>query len=277
MFVITGCWLPCLVKCLYGRLRKKATYEQKELITSFLDEHDGMRTMKFSAEMTYQKYQNLWNELTLQLNRIGPSKNVKDWQKYWNDQRSRVKRKAAEIKNSQQKTGGGIDTHIEPLSIEDENILKLMGGNIVVSGDNEIEEAGLPIFDSNVSCEEFTVVISDIPESTVRQVYNESSIFIVEDQTNTKQTINNKDMVDPAHDQKDAGDQKTPKRKKKKSLDSYPMDKEYLIQFQAENNEIQREIVSTMQHRNTIEQQKVALGEKKLAILLQKNVLDSSN
>jgi len=52
------------------------------------------------------------------------------------------------------------------------------------------------------------------------------------------------------------------------------MDKEYLIQFQAENNEIQREIVSTMQHRNTIEQQKVALGEKKLAILLQKNVLE---
>jgi len=25
--------------------------------------------------------------------------------------------------------------------------LKLMGGNIVVSGDNEIEEAGLPTFD----------------------------------------------------------------------------------------------------------------------------------
>jgi len=44
------------------------------------------------------------------------------------------------------------------------------------------------------------------------QVYNESSIFSVEDQTNTKQTINNKDMVDTAHDQKDAGDQKTPKR-----------------------------------------------------------------
>lgn len=51
------------------------------MITSFLDEHDGMRTRKCSAEMTYQKYQNLWNELTLQLNRIGPSKNVKDWQK----------------------------------------------------------------------------------------------------------------------------------------------------------------------------------------------------
>ncbi|KAF0743326.1 Myb DNA-bind 5 domain-containing protein [Aphis craccivora] len=174
-------------------LNKKTTYEQKELITSFLDEHDGMRTRKCSAEMTYQKYQNLWNELTLQLNRIGPSKNVKDWQKYWNDQRSRVKRKVAEIKNSQQKTGGGIDIHIEPLSIEDENILKLMGGNIVVSGDNEILEAGLPMFD-------------------VGQMYNESFTFSVEDQTNTKQTINNQDMVDTAHDQKDAGEQKTPKR-----------------------------------------------------------------
>jgi len=52
------------------------------------------------------------------------------------------------------------------------------------------------------------------------------------------------------------------------------MDKEYLIQFQTENNEIQREIVSTMHHRNKIEQQKVALKEKKLAILLQKNVLE---
>jgi len=47
-----------------------------------------------------------------------------------------------------------------------------------------------------------------------------------------------------------------------------------LIQFQTENNEIQREIVSTMLHRNKIQQQKVALKEKKLAILLQKNVLE---
>lgn len=31
--------------------------------------------------MTYKKYQNLWNELTLKLNDIGPSKNIKDWQK----------------------------------------------------------------------------------------------------------------------------------------------------------------------------------------------------
>lgn len=52
------------------------------------------------------------------------------------------------------------------------------------------------------------------------------------------------------------------------------MDKEYLIQFQTENNEIHREIVSTMHHRNEIEQQKVALKEKKLDILLQKNVLE---
>lgn len=52
------------------------------------------------------------------------------------------------------------------------------------------------------------------------------------------------------------------------------MDKEYLVQFQEENNEIQREIVSTMQHRNTIEEKKVALKEKKLAILLQKNSLE---
>lgn len=64
-----------------------------------------------------------------------------------NDQRSRVKRKAAEIKTSQQKTGGGIDVLIEPLTIEDENILKLMGGNIVVSGDDQIKEAGLPMLD----------------------------------------------------------------------------------------------------------------------------------
>ncbi|CAI6370575.1 unnamed protein product [Macrosiphum euphorbiae] len=69
-------------------------------------------------------------------------------------------------------------------------------------------------------------------------------------------------MVDKGHNQKDAGELKTPKRKKKKSIDSYPMDKEYLVQFQVENNEIQREIVSTMQHRNTIEEKKVALKKR---------------
>lgn len=56
-----------------------------------------------------------------------------------------MKRKAAEIKNSQEKTGGGVDMDIEPLSVEDENILQLMGGNIIVCGDDNILEAGLPI------------------------------------------------------------------------------------------------------------------------------------
>jgi len=37
--------------------------------------------------------------------------------------------------------------HLEPLTVEDENILKLMGGNIVVCGDDDILEAGLPIMD----------------------------------------------------------------------------------------------------------------------------------
>lgn len=45
------------------------------------------------------------------------------------------------------KTGGGIDTHIEALSVEDENKLKLMGGNIVVCDDDHILKAGLPVID----------------------------------------------------------------------------------------------------------------------------------
>lgn len=57
-----------------------------------------------------------------------------------------MKRKAAEIKKSQQKTGGGID-EIELLTLEDENILQLMmRGNIVVIDDDNIK-AGLPTVD----------------------------------------------------------------------------------------------------------------------------------
>lgn len=52
------------------------------------------------------------------------------------------------------------------------------------------------------------------------------------------------------------------------------MDKEYLIEFQVENNEIQREIATNLSQRNTFELQKVALKEKKLAILSQKNELE---
>lgn len=52
------------------------------------------------------------------------------------------------------------------------------------------------------------------------------------------------------------------------------MDREYLIQFQKENNEIQREIATAMNQRNSIETQKVALKEKKLATLIQKNLLE---
>lgn len=48
--------------------------------------------------------------------------------------------------------------------------------------------------------------------SSKGQVNNESFIFSVEDQTNTKKTIINQDMYATAHGQTNVGEQKTPKR-----------------------------------------------------------------
>lgn len=54
--------------------------------------------------------------------------------------------KAAFIKKNFVTTGGGIgsDTEVEPLSIDEEKILALMGGEVVVGGDEDVIESGFP-------------------------------------------------------------------------------------------------------------------------------------
>lgn len=61
--------------------------------------------------------------------------------KYWNDKHSKVKRKKADKVRSFRETGGGKDETLE-LTEEEERIVSLIGGDIVIQGDSGVKELG---------------------------------------------------------------------------------------------------------------------------------------
>lgn len=62
---------------------------------------------------------------------------------HWNDRKSRLKRRQAEIRASQKTTGGGppSDDELDPT---EEKLIKLMGGEVCIAGHTNVKEVGVP-------------------------------------------------------------------------------------------------------------------------------------
>lgn len=63
--------------------KKRATpliQKQKEILTEFLQNHENLRTGKFTNEFTKKRARELWEEVTGSLNAIGGSK--KTWEQW---------------------------------------------------------------------------------------------------------------------------------------------------------------------------------------------------
>ncbi|KAJ8915554.1 hypothetical protein NQ315_012438 [Exocentrus adspersus] len=78
-----------------------------EIFLSFFESHQELVTGRLNTATGRETYKKLWKELTLQLNsaRYGV-KITEKWQKTWSDFKCSLKKKASEIRRSQQQTGG---------------------------------------------------------------------------------------------------------------------------------------------------------------------------
>lgn len=63
---------------------------------------------------------------------------------YLTDQNTRVKKKKSALVSSNRKTGRGIDDDLPELEGDEEKLLSVIGGRIVVDGDKQIEQFGIP-------------------------------------------------------------------------------------------------------------------------------------
>ncbi|CAI6354513.1 unnamed protein product [Macrosiphum euphorbiae] len=100
---------------------KSVTFEQKQTLVSFKQEHPELHKGKFSPSFTSKHSKDLWTQISNELNSIvGATKDPSKWKKCWIDLKSNTKSKSAEIKKNSGKTGGGMNESEELEDLENQ-------------------------------------------------------------------------------------------------------------------------------------------------------------
>lgn len=176
------------------------TDDQKDSLLLAMAQNEGLSSKKLSATYTFKKYNDEWTKLSNKLNNLGPSKSVREWQKvivftlintyitdyytfkhnlysleflqYWNDRRSRLKRKIAEQKKSKLDASGNEimvtgegSPEIDNLSIYDKKVLEVCGGQTWYQRRPPTKELGA--FSFPVELEKTTISEPMSTESTI--------------------------------------------------------------------------------------------------------------
>ncbi|XP_050516176.1 uncharacterized protein LOC126891040 [Diabrotica virgifera virgifera] len=93
-----------------------------------MEQHEELRRGQFTATFTYKKAQQLWEEITTNLNSVpnGQAKDWKKWRKTWQDMKKNATAKNAAIKRHRNMTGGG-PTCSSSLSDQETWVLSMIG------------------------------------------------------------------------------------------------------------------------------------------------------
>ncbi|CAG9765772.1 unnamed protein product [Ceutorhynchus assimilis] len=124
--------------------KKTISPQQKIVLIEFMEQNPVMVTQKQSNQFTNADISKLWQTVTLTLNSIpGATKTWKEWRKTWSDIKSRTKKRVHENRKEALKTGGGPNIS-EGVNTEDEKVLEIIGGDLLIEG-IDVPEAGIPI------------------------------------------------------------------------------------------------------------------------------------
>ncbi|XP_050501990.1 uncharacterized protein LOC126881655 [Diabrotica virgifera virgifera] len=109
-------------------IKKMLCEAQKKLLIIYMEQHEELRRGQFTATFTYKKAQQLWEEITTNLNSVpnGQAKDWKKWRKTWQDIKKNAKAKNAAIKRHRNMTGGGPACS-SSLSDQETEVLSMIG------------------------------------------------------------------------------------------------------------------------------------------------------
>ncbi|CAL1301169.1 unnamed protein product [Larinioides sclopetarius] len=108
------------------KLRIKVSESQKEMIVTYMENHPDLNKGGLTYTFTKKMRQNLWQELTDQLNSKGTCiKTMDKWIKCWSDLKQEVKKRFSE--REQYKNGTGKRPSSKDLSELDLRVLALIG------------------------------------------------------------------------------------------------------------------------------------------------------
>ncbi|XP_064472656.1 myb-related transcription factor, partner of profilin-like [Ornithodoros turicata] len=122
-----------------SRRSARTTAEQYEIMVQYMQEHENLLRGTFSPAYTAQQRERDWGQLVERLNSAGGAvKTVERWRKAWQDWKSNVKAKAARIRSSRSRTGGGPPPK-EQFTPAEEVLVGLLGEVSIVGVDTTAE------------------------------------------------------------------------------------------------------------------------------------------
>nr|XP_053615268.1 uncharacterized protein LOC128678045 isoform X2 [Plodia interpunctella] len=115
---------------LAGGSRRITSVRQFELLVHFMECHKDLALGRVHSKEARALASRLWNECATICNAEGTYRKPKEWSRYWNDFKSRVKSKLLTICQSVGGTGGGPATNICLSPIED-RVAAILGRDVV--------------------------------------------------------------------------------------------------------------------------------------------------
>ncbi|XP_060809234.1 nuclear apoptosis-inducing factor 1 isoform X1 [Amyelois transitella] len=100
-----------------GRSRRITSVRQLELLVDFMERHKDLALGRLQSKEARAVASRLWNECATICNAEGTYRKPKEWSRYWNDFKGRVKSKLRTICQSGDGNGGGpaIDVSLSPI------------------------------------------------------------------------------------------------------------------------------------------------------------------
>ncbi|CAG9762527.1 unnamed protein product [Ceutorhynchus assimilis] len=125
----------------YNKMASRPTPKHWEIILDWLERNPEMVSGRGIGPTGKSNLKEKWENLAITLNSLGyTNKSAEKWMKTWTDFKCNLKRKAADIKKEQNKTGGGSSTS-KALNEFEERALQLLGSTFIGL---QVGEVGLP-------------------------------------------------------------------------------------------------------------------------------------
>ncbi|CAH1645557.1 unnamed protein product [Spodoptera littoralis] len=139
---------------------KQVSVRQLELLVDFMEKHRMLALGRVRGKEGHILSTKLWTELAAILNSetADPSmyRSAKEWNKFYNDYKCRIKNKSRKIGQSQRKTGGG-PSEAQPLSELEERLCSILGNKFV----------GLPVRQNPIPTSETEDIIIPLDHTNI--------------------------------------------------------------------------------------------------------------
>ncbi|XP_060809236.1 uncharacterized protein LOC106138602 isoform X2 [Amyelois transitella] len=149
-----------------GRSRRITSVRQLELLVDFMERHKDLALGRLQSKEARAVASRLWNECATICNAEGTYRKPKEWSRYWNDFKGRVKSKLRTICQSGDGNGGGpaIDVSLSPI---EDRVAAILNTTANEASPQQPQELSINMSEIKIELEQDSTDQIPIPDSPV--------------------------------------------------------------------------------------------------------------